>query len=214
MGIDRKYVILVILAGLVCLSWISCNSSDSSTTEPTPTDGPKLPEDFVTYEGKGFFSISYPDDWDREINYLEEYGNGTVSKAALGLDSIDFKSLFFTGQFVDEELYPFLQVAVKLREPEENHLGTIVDNECARVKADNPSYKVLSREITYIRGLEIYIVRERKTNETGDHTWKYTTGFYLTDDCVWCVVCGVEAFAYDEYDEVFDSIIRSFQPLG
>ena len=216
MSMNRQYVVIAVLFILVALTWISCSSNGSTSTIEFPQiNEPGIPEDFSTYESEGFFSISYPPDWEPVQSLLEElerYGKESVLEIDPSQDLDAFKLLFVAGKPTLDGWYPSVSVSVGKREFGYSSLDEIIESEYNWAKAYTAGYQEVSRTKTTIGGIEAYIIVDQD-DEPGDVPWKYTSGNLVKGDYVWFVICNAERADYDEYEDEFEDIVRSFRIL-
>ncbi len=212
-----KHMTIFGLVAIISLIGISCDLDSSTSTVETPSIvEPQIPDDFSNYESEEFFSIAYPSEWEPVQSYLEEletYGKEYVLKSDPEADVDDVRLVFMAGEPTDEGWYPSVTVTVTTREFGYSDLDEVIESECTWAKTYTPGYKELSRKKTTIGGVAAYIIKDQD-DEPGYGLWKYTSGNLVKGDYVWFVICSAEAADFDEYEDTFNDVIRSFRVLN
>ena len=203
-----------ILILLLVIMVVSCQQKP--TPVPAPVTEPAIPTNFTTYTSEGFFSISYPQDWAPATSVMEE-----IEKEAKELmksidpevEIEDVKLIFMGGKTTEEGWYPFFNITLVPRGVGYYTLDEICEAEDLWARENMQEYRVYSQVRTMVDGREADITcDEDYTPEDG--LWSYTSLTTVKDDFVWFVICGSESEDYNEYEDIFDNIVRSLRMLN
>lgn len=205
-------VILLVLLSVILV--VSCQQKP--VPEPAPKPEPAIPTNFTTYISEGFFSISYPQDWAPATSVMEEL----EKEAKEWIKSIDpevqveeVKFLFLAGKPTEEGWYPSVGIALTPRSMGYYTLDEISEAEDLWARENTQRYRVYSQVRTFVDGREADITCDEDYElETG--LWRYTGLTTVKDDFVWFVNCSSESQDYNDYEDIFDSIVRSFRILN
>jgi len=205
-------VILLILLSVTLV--VSCQQQPTPT--PAPTIEPAIPTNFTTYTSEGFFSISYPQDWAPAMSVMEEL----EKEAKAWVKSIDpealveeMKLIFAAGMPTSEGWYPAISIALAPRSMGYYTLDEIIEVEDLWARENMQRYNVYSQVRTVVDGREADIsCDEDYEPETG--LWRSTRLTTVKGDFVWFVDCSSESQDYNDYEDIFDSIVRSLRILN
>ena len=203
-------MILLLLMILV----VSCQQKPAPA--PAPVTEPAIPTNFTTYTSEGFFSISYPQDWAPAMSVMEEL----EKEAKAWVKSIDpealveeMKLIFAAGMPTSEGWYPAISIALAPRSMGYYTLDEIIEVEDLWARENMQRYNVYSQVRTVVDGREADIsCDEDYEPETG--LWRSTRLTTVKGDFVWFVDCSSESQDYNDYEDIFDSIVRSLRILN
>ncbi len=209
MRIVCRYAFTAILVSLTAIIGMSCDLNSSTSTIEQQT-----PDDYSRYEVDGFFRISYPPDWEPTQSYFEEleiYEMEYVLESGPKADSEEWQPIFLAGKATEESYYPILAVAIVKQPFPYLELDEVVEHEANRQRTNEPGWRELSRKKTTIGGLEACITKSRKDEPYG--VLKSVEAYLVDRNYFWYVLCYAEESDFDEYEDTFDNIVRSFRPL-
>ena len=196
--------------------------SGSPATAPASVSEPAIPAHFTTYTDEaGFFSISYPPDWEPFPSWFEE----------LGALSKDFFKLYdsyasITGLF-------FVFIAEAPRESEVSSasvnivvqplsdmtmrgwqtLDEIIDAKLHRTKEIKQGYHEFSRINTIIDGREAVIIDWESYTSDSNGKVRCIQMFTIADKLVWKVTCYADSEKFSDFEDDLHAIIRSLRIL-
>lgn len=178
-------------------------------TLPT-TPETAIPENFNTYTSEGFFSISYPPDWEPNMAIIKE----VEEEIKLYLEELDIESqaddmqLVFIGGKKTDNWYPVVAVTVEPRQfwP----LGTLVENTNEWSRENIEQYVERSRIKTTIGGREAIIQTYQGADEDSV-LCRYTLSYVVGEKFLWCVTCVCDSQDFGLYLDTFDNIVRSLR---
>lgn len=207
--------IMSIVAGLILITATTLGGCmDSEKEESTTAVQQTVPGNYATYKEDGFFSISYPIDWEicrtdeielvKEI-MLEEFED-TEDLAVL--DELSF--LFMAGEVAYDGYYPTVSVGIVARTPGYWSLDEIYESGSEYEKEYTEGFKLISKEKTTIDGIDA-IIDVTEDNEPGWGKWRYVQMLMVADKHVWWITCSCEASDFSAYEEDFHQIMRNFK---
>ena len=204
----------LILILLLVIMVVNCQQKP--TPAPAPVTEPAIPTNFTTYTSEDFFSISYPQGWAPAISVMEEMEK-EAKELIKGIDPEveieDVKFIFVGGKTTEEGWYPFVNITLAPREVGYYTLDEICEAEDLWAREYMQRYKIYSQIRTVVDGREADITCDEDYEpETG--LWSYTSLTTVKDDFVWFVVCGSESEDYNEYEDIFNNIVRSLRILN
>jgi hypothetical protein len=120
--------------------------------------------------------------------------------------------LFMAGSESLEGYYPTVTVLTETREAGYWTTDEAYEANSRYDKAVTPGYKELSVTKTVIDGREA-IIAFTEDNEPGYGRWRYLNMFTVEGDFVWLVGCSCEYQDFRDYEETFESVIRSLRIL-
>jgi len=183
---------------------------------PAPYEEPEIPSNFTTYTEEGLFSISYPSDWQPATSIMGEIFEETkqMMEASVPLVSLEgINILFMAGSESLDGYYPAVTVLTEKREAGYWTLDEVYEANSRYDKAVTPGYKELSITKTVIDAREA-IIAFTEDNEPGYGRWRYLNTFTVKDDFVWLVGCSCEHQDFRDYEETFESVVRSLRILN
>lgn len=180
--------------------------SELPTTPETPT-----PSSFMTYTSEGFYSISYPPDWEPEMSIIEDAEKDIKNWAkGEGLESISEMQLVFTGwKMTEDGDPPFVMVQVIPRGlwP----LDTLVEADRQLSIETIGQYLEHSMVRTTIGGREAIVLNWQGCFPESTSLTRGTTAYIAGEEFLWAVTCACDDQDSDEYLDTFDDIVRSLR---
>ncbi len=199
--------VLAILGGLI-LTMTTDSMLELPTVPETPT-----PDYFSTYTSEGFFSISYPPDWNPEMSILEEAEQEMKQWAkSEGLESqaAEAQLVFSAWKTTQDEFPPSVLVQVQPRSIWS--LDAIVEADRQIGMEQLEQYVERSMVRTTIGGREaIILVLQYEMSEYGVPMSTSAIAYIGGDEFVWVVVCMCDTQDSDVYLDTFDDIVRSLR---
>ena len=211
----RKILIIIgtlLLAILLVLG--AC--APTPTPEGEQTSESAIPAHFTTYTHEGLFSISYPSDWQPATSIMEELLEETKRELKAIDPTAELENigiLFFGGKETSERYYPTVSIATDLRSAGYWTLDEVNEATSRYDKENTPGYKELSLTKVIVDGREASIL-DSEDNEPGYGRWRYIQLTTMKGDFVWLVTCGSEYQDFNDYEDTFDSIVRSLRILN
>lgn len=200
-------VSLAIIAALVGSLW---SLLPLITTLPEVPET-AIPESFSTYASEGFFSISYPPDWEPNISIIQEVEE--VIKEGLedldtGIQTDDMQLVFICGEYFPDDVSPCVTVYV---EPKPFWpLGTIVENTSQWLKENDQEYVEYSRFQTTIGGRQA-IIQTCQGSDGDSLLTGFTNAYIVADNFLWTVSCMCDREDLNENLDTFNNIVRSLR---
>ncbi|MFC2059452.1 hypothetical protein ACFLTS_07475 [Chloroflexota bacterium] len=210
-----RYLILLSVIMTLVMVW---GCGQKVAVLKAPPERP-IPSDFITYtDEKGLFSIYYPSSWDTDFSTEEvkEY----ASQVLQSLESDTFLDEVLTLFTARKSAYPRPNIEVVINPDHIDPRGLTVDevaDEQIKIaescKLDGiEDWRVISRTKTTIDGIDAVIVHER-IKLLGITDIQYVSAYLITGPVVWDIQCGVSSDKFEEYEDTFWDIIRSFRIL-
>ena len=206
--IGATLLALVLLPGLACAPEIM-----SPSLNTTKSDIPN----YLTYNDEsGIFSIDYPEGWEAGRWNLEEFGYETTAKEGLnrlksGLPIQNHYTIFAAFKWVQNHIVASVFIyldGVFMGNP---HYS--IDEEIESRTRTHPDFKELSRTQTTVDGREATIwAWEGTFVEAHEQAPSYHLEQYLkTDKAIWVVRCSVDSDNATEWQNEFETIVRSLR---
>jgi len=225
----KKRTILLVVSCLIVAALLlaSCGSAvteEEGGTSPTQeevvvqepsateTPEPAIPAHYITYnDNVGLLSISYPPDWvpatsimDELFEQVKEEMESTDPEARLKGATL----LFLGGIPFEEGYYPTVNIGVIPRSAGYWTLDEIFEKETQYVKEHAERYREYSQVKTLVDKREAVIIDFEYYDPDA---WRYIQLFMIEGKFLWLVTCGVESKDFKEYEDTFNSIIRSIR---
>jgi len=125
----------------------------------------------------------------------------------------EMKLIFAAGMPTSEGWYPAISIALAPRSMGYYTLDEIIEVEDLWARENMQRYNVYSQVRTVVDGREADIsCDEDYEPETG--LWRSTRLTTVKGDFVWFVDCSSESQDYNDYEDIFDSIVRSLRILN
>ena len=196
-GKNKKKIAGIIATCIIAIVVIIVIATHTPTSlEPEPA----IPAHYTTYTDElGLFSISYPPEWELDLEYLED----------ISVEEAQF--LFMAGLPTIEGYYAANACIVV--GPCPGIICThdaIIKAEIEAMKAANPDCRELSRVKTTVDGRTATIL---VSQETVGYTYHYVQMFLLAGRTEWCVTCTTLTDDYSKWEDDFDAVVRSLRIL-
>jgi len=209
----RKLIVTFAIAIIVLMLTVSCAPP---TPTPTTTPEPEIPAHFTTYTHEGLFSISYPSDWQPAISIMEETFEAAKKELEATDPTVDLENigiLFFGGkETLEGYYYPTVSIATDLRSAGYWTLDEVDEANSRYDRENTPGYKEFSIYKVIVDGRDASIL-DSEDNEPGYGRWRYIQLTTVKGDFVWLVTCGSEYQDFNDYEDTFNSIVRSLRIL-
>ena len=198
-GKSKKKLAGVIVACIVAAIVIAV----IATRPPAPLEPePAIPSYFTTYTDElGLFSISYPPEWEYDLEYLED----------MSVEGVQFVFLAYLptmGDYYDASVNIVLGPCPAIICTHD----AMVEAEIEGMKTGNPGYRELSRVKTSVDGRTATILVSQET-VSYEPTYSYVQMFLLVGRTEWCVTCATPTNDYGKWEDEFDAIVRSLRIL-
>jgi hypothetical protein len=185
--------------------------------EPTMTDEPPIPAHYSTYTSEGLFSISYPPDWVPATSLIEEVTEWVEE----WLESVDTASeipegggiLFLGGMPVAEGYMPNVNIVVIPRSVGYWALDEIVESEYQWSLTYLSDFREYSRTETIVGGKEAVISECGFYESSVGMEFRNLCLYTVKDEFVWIVTCTCSPEEFQEHEDDFSSVVRSFRIL-
>lgn len=205
-------VILIVLLSVIMV--VSCQQPTPAPA-PAPAAESEIPATFSTYTSEGLFSISYPQGWAPATSIMgeiEEEIKEWIKSVDPEAEVEEAKLLFGAGMPTEEGYYPTVGISVAPRSMGYYTLDEIVESEGLWNREYLQRYRVHSQVRTFVDGREADIIcSEDYEPEYGE--WRYITLTMVKDDFVWFVTCSSESEDFNDYEDIFNSVVRSIRIL-
>jgi len=211
----RKTLIIVGTL-LVAILLLLGACAPTPTPEGEQTSEPAIPAHFTTYTHEGLFSISYPSDWRPATSIMEELLEETKKEFEARDPTADIENigiLFFGGKETLEGYYPFVNIITDLRSAGYWTLDEVDEANSRYDRENTPGYKELSLYKVIVDGRDASILVS-EDNEPGYGRWRYIQLTMVKGDFVWLVTVGSEYQDFNDYEDTFNSIVRSLRILN
>ena len=144
---------------------------------------------------------------------MEKEAKAWIKSIDPKVDIEDAKMIFIGGRPNEEGWYPSVSIVIMPRTTGYYTLDEICEAEDLWAREYSQKYRVYSQIRTMVDGREADITCDEDYEpETG--LWSYTSLTTVKDDFVWFVVCGSESEDYNEYEDIFNNIVRSLRILN
>jgi hypothetical protein len=210
----RAVVVLVPLLAIILV--LGACTTPAATPTPEQTSEPAIPAHFTTYTHEGLFSISYPSDWQVATSIMEEFveeAKRDIEARGPGASLENVGLVFFAGKETQEEYYPSVNITTDLRYSGYWTLDEIMAASSRWDKEYTPGYKELSINRVTVDGRDAAIL-DCEDNVPPYGRWRYIHLYTVKDDFVWLVTCSCEYQDFNEYVDMFNSIVRSLRILN
>lgn len=205
----------VIITAIVILSLLIVSCA-SPTLTPAVTTEPEIPAHFTTYTSEGLFSISYPPDWVPATSIMEELSE-QIKEWMKSVDPTveveETQLLFLAGVPIEEGYYPSISVGVTTRTAGYWTLDEIDEADSLWSRENIVGYRENSRIKTMVDGRESSIL-DSEDDEPSYGRWRYLSLTTVKGDFVWVVTCCSEYIDFNDWEGIFNSIIRSLRILN
>lgn len=203
-------VVLAVLATIVgiIISLVMAFTTDLPTVPETPT-----PDYFTTYTSEGFFSISYPPDWEPVMSIIEEVEvelKQQLKSEGFESQADEMQLVFAAAKLAIDENFPIVTVMVAPRGiwP----LGTMVEADTQVNSEIVEQYVEHSKVRTTIGGREaIIVVSQGVVPDSSSDTEISTIAYISGSEFIWIVTGMVDIQDSDTYLDTFDDIVRSLR---
>ena len=212
----RKTQIIGVLLITILLVLGACAPTPTPTPEGEQTSELAIPAHFTTYSHEGLFSISYPSDWQPATSIMEELMEAVKKELEARDPTADTENigiLFFGGKETLEGYYPTVSIATDLRSAGYWTLDEVDEANSRYDRANTPGYKELSLYKVIVDGRDASILVS-EDNEPGYGRWRYIQLTIVKGDFVWIVTCSSEYQDFNDYEDTFNSIVRSLRILN
>jgi hypothetical protein len=175
-----------------------------------------IPADFSTFEDEsGLFSISYPSDWQVNLEVINQL-KSFVAEYVQDVDesiSIDQASILFLAGVPERSGYhPNVNIVIEPLPFNVRSIGGLLDAQLAGLRSFAEDFNEISREKVKVNGRTVYILEYEATfpNMGVIHALILTT---MADGNGWTVTCSsLEGLDdYDQHADDFQSIVRSLR---
>jgi hypothetical protein len=206
--------LITALTTILVLSIIdmSCAPPAISPAEITEQE---IPPHFSTYTSEGLFSISYPPEWEPATSFIEE----VLESAKEWVESKDPEAtfegvqvLFLAGLAVATGWWPNVNIVVQPRSVGYWTLDEAVEADARWSKEHAQNYREFSRVKTVIDRNEAIII-DSQDYDPDYGTCRYLQSYIVKGKHVWTVTCTVDADSFKDYEDIFDSVVRSLRIL-
>jgi hypothetical protein len=198
---------LAILGGII-LTFTMDFMTDLPTVPETST-----PDYFSTYTSEGFFSISYPPDWDPIMSIIEEAEvdmKQWLKSEGFESQADEMQLVFGAAKLAVDEDYPIVTIMVAPQGlwP----LGTIVEADTQWAREIVEQYVEHSIVKTTIGGREaIIVISQGVMPDFSLSPQRVTTAYIAGSEFIWVVVGMCDIQDSDAYLDTFDDIVRSLR---
>jgi len=209
----KRLTVIVMATMIFSLLIVSCTSP---ALTPAITTEPEIPAHFTTFTSEGLFSISYPPDWVPATSIMEE----VFEQAKEWMKSVDpaveveeIQALFLAGVPFEEGYYPTVSIVVTTRSIGYWTLDEIDEAESLWSRENIVGYRENSKIKTVVDRRESSIL-DYEDDEPGYGKWRYLCLTTVKGDFVWVVTCCSEYLDFHDWEDSFNSIVRSFRILN
>jgi hypothetical protein len=193
---------------ILAITLISCTDASQSTTITTKKT--TISNNYTTYTSEGFFSISYPFDWEPAQFVLEAF-ESIQQDILLSIDSgfpIDKASMiFFSGLPTDLGWEPSMNIVIESSPTItfEDVVGLKINS----IKLSIDDYEEISRIDKIINGRKATILIWEGTIPPLKKDLSLQM-FTVVDDVVWTITCTPPSGKFDDWEEDFYRIVNSY----
>lgn len=212
--------VLVPLLAIMFVLGACTTPATAPTLTPTPEaeqpSEPAIPANFTTYTHEGLFSISYPSDWQPATLIMEELLEETKVEMEAQYPGVPLENigiLFLAGKETWEGYYPAVNIVTDLRSAGYWTLDEVDEANSRWDRENTIGYKELSLYKVIVDGREASIL-DSEDNEPGYGRWRYIQLTTVKGDFVWLVTCSAEYEDFNDYEDTFNSIVRSLRILN
>ncbi len=207
-----KKRLLIGLILVMLLVPVSCGAPP-----PAPVSEPPIPAHFTTYTDEaGFFSISYPPDWElppvSAIELLEEAIKEVITSIESDAPVEKVNTIFFAGLPTEAGYMPSVNIVVESFPGIVWTHNNMVEVEIRGIKNFVEDYHELWRVKTTVGGREATIVECEGTYlKLGKYHWLVM--LTLVDKTAWTVTCTASPEKFSDFEDDLHAIVRSLRIL-
>lgn len=216
-----------VLVLMVSLLLVACGGKtvtppSQSTPTPSPTatvasEAFSIPDDFDTYnDDTGLFSISYPEDWEVNLEILSEIkiiAQELTDSIRSGVSLENTSYLFMAGVPTGLGYDPSVNIVVQPLPLSSKNISieAVADSEAAGFRKIADSYNEISRTFTIIDGRDAAIV-EYKAKSKGLPDVHAIVMNTIVGRTLWSVTCGTTVDTnFNKYEGDFQAIVHSLK---
>lgn len=216
---------LILLFGNVNLACFSELARTPLEIEPPPEETeppsytsvgvsiePGIPDYYATYtDASGLFTISYPSDWENVLSQtaeLEQNAQEDISRLQSGLPLEASSVIFAAGRLTAAGYEPRLSIAIESMPVGVTTINRMIDAELTGMKKNLSDYQEQSRIYTTIDERQAAILDFEATSKA-ESTLHYLQMYMLVNNTAWVVSCTALPDDFADWEEDFDTIVRS-----
>ncbi len=209
----HKQQVTLVMVLILCLSSlvIGCNLDEPELpfTLSTPVAPQPIPTHFITYiDNAGFFSISYPKDW-QPIALSRIQDTKTIAQKIRDGDLERAISVFSAG-LVDINT-PNLSINVNTTQGMRGNLSNEIKSTVKQKQKTVSEYKLISYTETTVDG-RYAVIEECVANYSGTGDAVHFIHLFIVNDrTLWTITCGAELYQFNDYRADLYDIAYSFR---
>jgi len=175
---------------------------------------PVVPDNYTTYESPGQFSISYPPDWTPDTRFIESVKEGDLLTEIENFPDADpyhlVKTIYFGGKLENSSYSPALSISVVPLHEGFLTMEEIQAKDSQYFKEKLNEYEEHSVSFITVDGREATLV-DSQENQLEAGKLRFLTLTTTGGGLAWYVLCFVQDDEYDEWEETFETVLRSFK---
>jgi hypothetical protein len=211
-------VVMTGSAGLACGAKPGTSPTSPTIAPPeTPAIPPvstesELPVGYNTYTDESqLFSISYPADWKMPMSQvpgLEQKARQAINDLKTGVAIEDTSVIFIAGLQTSSGYEPNMNIGVGPAPIGSNTHDQIVESVLGGFKTLSSDFKEVDRIKTTVDGREATVV-SWEGSVSGQKSLHFVQMFTVVDKTVWIVTCTVTPEKFSQWENDFNTIVRS-----
>ena len=209
-GMSKKKIVGIIAACIIAIIVIVVIATRPPTSmEPEPA----IPAHFTTYTDElGLFSISYPPEWELDLESMEEieqFSKEIISSITLDIPVEEAHFLFMAGLPMEGTNVNIVVEPLPATISTHDEMVAAAIESLKMVVAD---YHEFSRVKTTVDNRTATII-ECEATLAGLGTFHYVSMCCIVSKTIWMVTCATSPDEYSKWEDDLDAIVRSLRIL-
>ena len=209
-GMSKKKIAGIIVACVIAIIVIVVIATSSPTSvEPEPA----IPVHFTTYiDEQGLFSISYPPEWDLDLESMEgieQFSKEIISSITSDIPLEEAHFIFMAGLPMEGSNVNIVVEPLPVTISTHHEMVAVAIESLKMVVSD---YHEFSRVETKIDNRTATII-ECQATLPGLGTFHYVYMCCIVNKTIWAVTCVTSPDEYSKWENDFDAIVRSLRIL-
>ena len=214
MSKTKGFIMGATLLALVLITGLACGVKPAQTPTSLPPSELEIPANYTTYtDESNLFSISYPSDWETALSLipgLEQNAKEVINNLKKGIAVEELSTIFFAGRRIKTVYEPNINILIESAPAWVSTHDEMIEAEVRGVEMIFPNYHEISRINTTINGREATIFEWEGALPQKDK-FHYLQMFTLVDKTIWAVTCTAFPDDFAEWEQDFDTIVRSLR---
>lgn len=185
---------------------------------PAQVPEPTIPADYSTYTVEGLYSISYPQDWVPATSIMDELWEGVDALMESEMSDVPIENvqmMFFGGLETDMGYNP--NVSILVEPASKFFILTPTLDELVEAGLDYMNeaqgFQLFSQTKTTVDGREAVILDWAAPNDPLFYNSRFLQLITINDKYSWTVGCTSDYNDFENYRDMFNTVIRSLRIL-